>query len=62
MLVGTTRPPREGEVDGVDYKFLTVEEFILLEKEGRLLEKGKYEGVLEGLKLDFYFFRIFWRC
>ena len=31
-------------MDGVDYKFLTVDEFMLLEKEGRLLEKGKYEG------------------
>ncbi|RMB98982.1 hypothetical protein DUI87_24527 [Hirundo rustica rustica] len=41
---GTTRPPREGEVPGVDYNFLTVEEFLELERSGTLLEVGTYEG------------------
>ncbi|KAG2471072.1 MAGI1 protein, partial [Polypterus senegalus] len=40
----TTRPPREGEVPGVDYNFLTVEDFLDLEKSGTLLEIGTYEG------------------
>ncbi|XP_039551287.1 membrane-associated guanylate kinase, WW and PDZ domain-containing protein 1 isoform X21 [Passer montanus] len=40
----TTRPPREGEVPGVDYNFLTVEEFLELERTGTLLEVGTYEG------------------
>uniref|UniRef100_U3KFT5 Membrane-associated guanylate kinase, WW and PDZ domain-containing protein 1 n=1 Tax=Ficedula albicollis TaxID=59894 RepID=U3KFT5_FICAL len=40
----TTRPPREGEVPGVDYNFLTVEEFQELERSGTLLEVGTYEG------------------
>ncbi|XP_061474705.1 membrane-associated guanylate kinase, WW and PDZ domain-containing protein 1 isoform X20 [Rhineura floridana] len=40
----TTRPPREGEVPGVDYNFLTVGEFLELEKSGTLLEVGTYEG------------------
>ncbi|XP_072203707.1 membrane-associated guanylate kinase, WW and PDZ domain-containing protein 1 isoform X13 [Excalfactoria chinensis] len=40
----TTRPPREGEVPGVDYNFLTVEEFLELERSGTLLEVGTYEG------------------
>nr|XP_056723123.1 membrane-associated guanylate kinase, WW and PDZ domain-containing protein 1 isoform X12 [Euleptes europaea] len=40
----TTRPPREGEVPGVDYNFLTVQEFRELEKSGTLLEVGTYEG------------------
>ncbi|XP_032303235.1 membrane-associated guanylate kinase, WW and PDZ domain-containing protein 1 isoform X13 [Coturnix japonica] len=40
----TTRPPREGEVPGVDYNFLTVEEFRELERSGTLLEVGTYEG------------------
>lgn len=40
----TTRPPRDGEVDGVDYTFLTVEEFMTLERSGSLLESGVYEG------------------
>ncbi|XP_056660366.1 membrane-associated guanylate kinase, WW and PDZ domain-containing protein 1 isoform X19 [Monodelphis domestica] len=40
----TTRPPREGEVPGVDYNFLTVKEFLDLEQSGTLLEVGTYEG------------------
>ncbi|XP_078065619.1 membrane-associated guanylate kinase, WW and PDZ domain-containing protein 1b isoform X2 [Mustelus asterias] len=40
----TTRPPREGEVPGVDYNFLTVKEFFDLEESGTLLEVGTYEG------------------
>uniref|UniRef100_A0A4W3HWY9 Membrane-associated guanylate kinase, WW and PDZ domain-containing protein 1 n=1 Tax=Callorhinchus milii TaxID=7868 RepID=A0A4W3HWY9_CALMI len=40
----TTRLPREGEVPGVDYNFLTVKEFFDLEKSGTLLEVGTYEG------------------
>uniref|UniRef100_A0A8C2LFW4 Membrane associated guanylate kinase, WW and PDZ domain containing 1 n=1 Tax=Cricetulus griseus TaxID=10029 RepID=A0A8C2LFW4_CRIGR len=41
---GTTRSPREGEVPGVDYSFLTVKEFLELEQSGTLLEVGTYEG------------------
>lgn len=41
---GTTRTPREGEVPGVDYNFLSVEDFLELEKSGTLLEIGAYEG------------------
>ncbi|XP_065811125.1 membrane-associated guanylate kinase, WW and PDZ domain-containing protein 1b isoform X6 [Labrus bergylta] len=40
----TTRAPREGEVTGVDYNFLSVEDFLELEKSGTLLEIGTYEG------------------
>ncbi|XP_034445489.1 membrane-associated guanylate kinase, WW and PDZ domain-containing protein 1-like isoform X9 [Hippoglossus hippoglossus] len=40
----TTRPPREGEVPGVDYNFLSVEDFLELEESGTLLEIGTYEG------------------
>lgn len=42
--VGTTRPHKEGEVPGVDYIFITVEDFMELEKSGALLESGTYEG------------------
>ena len=31
-------------MDGVDYKFLSVDEFLELERTGKLLEKGVYEG------------------
>uniref|UniRef100_A0A3Q3BRF0 Membrane-associated guanylate kinase, WW and PDZ domain-containing protein 1 n=1 Tax=Haplochromis burtoni TaxID=8153 RepID=A0A3Q3BRF0_HAPBU len=40
----TTRAPREGEVPGVDYDFLSVEQFLELEKSGTLLEIGTYDG------------------
>ncbi|MCI4388702.1 hypothetical protein PGIGA_G00089110 [Pangasianodon gigas] len=39
----TTRPPKEGEVPGVDYNFVTVEHFLELERSGALLESGTYE-------------------
>lgn len=44
LPLGTTRPPRDGEVPGVDYNFLSVEEFLELEESGTLLEIGTYEG------------------
>uniref|UniRef100_A0AAQ4RIX7 Membrane-associated guanylate kinase, WW and PDZ domain-containing protein 1 n=1 Tax=Gasterosteus aculeatus aculeatus TaxID=481459 RepID=A0AAQ4RIX7_GASAC len=40
----TTRGPRDGEVSGVDYNFLSVEDFLKLEKSGTLLEIGTFDG------------------
>ncbi|KAM8829801.1 membrane-associated guanylate kinase, WW and PDZ domain-containing protein 3a isoform 1-T2 [Synchiropus picturatus] len=40
----TTRQPREGEVPGVDYNFISVGEFRDLEEAGLLLESGTYDG------------------
>ncbi|XP_053338045.1 membrane-associated guanylate kinase, WW and PDZ domain-containing protein 3a isoform X1 [Clarias gariepinus] len=40
----TTRQPREGEVPGVDYNFISVEDFRVLEESGLLLESGTYDG------------------
>lgn len=40
----TTRQPREGEVPGVDYNFISVAEFRDLEESGLLLESGTYDG------------------
>ncbi|XP_077422675.1 membrane-associated guanylate kinase, WW and PDZ domain-containing protein 1-like isoform X4 [Vanacampus margaritifer] len=40
----TTRAPRNGEVLGVDYNFLSVDDFLELEESGTLLEIGTYEG------------------
>ncbi|XP_016352848.1 membrane-associated guanylate kinase, WW and PDZ domain-containing protein 1b isoform X6 [Sinocyclocheilus anshuiensis] len=40
----TTRSPRDREVPGVDYNFLSVDEFLKLEQSGTLLEIGSYEG------------------
>ncbi|XP_022651874.1 membrane-associated guanylate kinase, WW and PDZ domain-containing protein 3-like isoform X5 [Varroa destructor] len=47
----TTRTPRVGEVNGVDYHFLTREEFASLEREGKLLESGFFEGNFYGTPL-----------
>ncbi|XP_056103482.1 membrane-associated guanylate kinase, WW and PDZ domain-containing protein 2a isoform X12 [Rhinichthys klamathensis goyatoka] len=44
----TTRQPREGEVPGVDYNFVTVARFVELEKSGALLESGTYEDNFYG--------------
>lgn len=42
----TTRVPREAEVNGVDYTFLSPDEFLALERSGNLLESGIYEGII----------------
>ena len=48
----TTRPPRPGEVDGVDYHFLSEEEFHSLRERGEFLEcfevfgRGHWYGTL----------------
>lgn len=49
----TTRKPREGEVDGVDYFFKSHEEFEQLIVEGRLLEYACYVGNYYGTPLDY---------
>jgi guanylate kinase len=37
----TTRPPREGEVDGKDYHFISVAQFERMRADGELLESAK---------------------
>jgi guanylate kinase len=44
----TTRRPRPGEVDGVDYLFLSRKEFERWIEEGRFLEWAEYSGNLYG--------------
>lgn len=51
MFVGTTRAPRAGEVNGVDYHFLSKEDFACLERDGELLESGVFEGNFYGTPL-----------
>ncbi len=38
----TTRAPRENEIDGIDYNFISVDEFEKLIDTGKLLEYAKY--------------------
>jgi guanylate kinase len=45
-IVGyTTRPMREGERDGVDYFFVDEEKMLLLEAEGKVIERRSYNTV-----------------
>jgi guanylate kinase len=44
----TTRSPRPGEVDGVDYSFVTRERFRQMLDEGAFLEHATYNGNLYG--------------
>jgi guanylate kinase len=44
----TTRPPRPGEVDGVDYSFVSRERFQQLIDQGAFLENATYNGNLYG--------------
>jgi guanylate kinase len=52
----TTRTPRPEERNGIDYTFLSKEEFLALEKSGELLESGIYDGkkTLFSLKLKIF--------
>jgi atrophin-1 interacting protein 1/endothelial cell adhesion protein len=47
VCTGTTRRPRPKEKNGVDYSFLSIQEFEQLEKDGRLLESGVYGGKMK---------------
>ncbi|KEZ50039.1 MULTISPECIES: guanylate kinase [Metabacillus] len=49
----TTRKPREGEVDGVDYFFKTREEFEQLIKEEGLLEWAEFVGNYYGTPVEY---------
>jgi guanylate kinase len=51
-VTSTTRPIREGEVDGVDYVFLTAEEFERRRAEGGFLESAVYCGNMYGTPRD----------
>ena len=48
----TTRAPRKGETDGVDYHFISEEAFRRAIAEGRMLEYTEYCSVLYGTPLD----------
>lgn len=48
----TTRAPREGEVDGVNYYFKTVDEFEKMIADNGLLEYAKYNNCYYGTPID----------
>ncbi|MBO2534513.1 guanylate kinase [Rummeliibacillus suwonensis] len=49
----TTREPREGEVDGVDYFFKSREDFEKLIEQSKLLEYAEYVGNYYGTPIDY---------
>ncbi len=49
----TTRNPREGEVNGVDYFFKTREEFEQMIADNKLLEWAEYVGNYYGTPVDY---------
>jgi len=49
----TTRSPRVGEVDGVDYFFKSRSEFENLIEQGKLLEYAEYVGNYYGTPIDY---------
>lgn len=49
VVTATDRPPRPGEVHGVDYFFLSTEDFLRLEQAGELLEHAVVYGQHKGI-------------
>ncbi len=49
VITATDRPPRPNEVDGVDYFFVTTEEFDRMERDGELLEHAIVYGQHKGI-------------
>lgn len=52
LISTTTRAPRAGEVDGVDYFFISEEESLHLEAEGQFAELAIYNGARYGVTKD----------
>lgn len=50
----TTRPPRDGEIDGVDYHFITEDEYIERFNSGFFVETGAYNGWFYGTTKNQY--------
>ena len=51
VVMSTTRPKRDGEIEGVDYYFLSNEEWGLKVKEGRLADIAYYNDWGYGLEI-----------
>jgi len=51
IVTWTSRAPREGEIDGVDYHFTRRETLEQMMNEGKMLETSEYRGHLYGTSL-----------
>ena len=52
MITSTTRPMREGEVNGQDYYFRTKEDFLKKVAEGKFIEHAEVYGNYYGVLID----------
>ena len=52
LISHTTRPPREGEVNGVNYHFITEDEFLHKIWHNEMLETAKYRNWWYGTAID----------
>lgn len=52
IVTTTSRPKREGEVDGWTYNFVSQTEFDELKKQGAFLETNKHSGYEYGVRID----------
>lgn len=50
MILYTTRPPREGEVEGVNYHFVNEKTFQQLNEDGQVIESRTYKRVNDTVK------------
>lgn len=48
----TTRPPRDGEVDGVDYHFVDLETFIEMQYDDKFIEHTEFRGWRYGTAIN----------
>ena len=49
LVTLTTRPPRAGEVDGVDYDFVSHVQYVALRDQGHIFQPITYRGELYGI-------------
>ena len=54
VVTYTTRRMRSGEVDGIDYHFITKDEFLRLEKENFFFEYVCYNEIYYGTAINSY--------
>ena len=51
----TTRPMRQGEIDGVDYNFISEQEFFQLLEENKMLEYREYDTLVDNMPQTWYY-------
>lgn len=51
----TTRPIRKNEVNGIDYHFVSREEFLELESQGKFIETREYNTIQDGEPTVWYY-------